>query len=81
MKVFMFILSFSVALFGVSVIASALDYNADLSLSAAEQYNDNIFLSHTDRIGDYSTVITPAVAISTTTEKINAMLNYSPSFT
>jgi len=40
----------------------------------AEQYNDNIFLSHTDRVGDYSTVITPAVAISTTTEKINAML-------
>ena len=81
MKRILFSLSVAIALTGLPVVAGALDYNADLSLSIAGQYNDNIFLSHTERVGDYSTAITPAVAISTRTEKVDLMLNYSPSFT
>ncbi len=80
MKSWLFILSFAVALFGTSILSSALDYNADLSLSLGEEYNDNLFLTHTYRIGDFSNVISPAIALSTRTEKANVLLNYSPTF-
>jgi hypothetical protein len=79
MKYFAIISLLAIVVLGVSVAAFALDYNADLSLSLSEQYNDNIFLSHTDRVGDFITVINPALALSTKTDKIDAMLNYSPS--
>lgn len=69
-----------VILMGASAEVSALDYTADLSLSVSEQYNDNIFLTRSNKVQDFITIVTPAVALSTRTEKAEAMINYSPSF-
>lgn len=80
MKLFLLASVILISLFGATVIAFALDYTADLSLSLSEQYNDNIYLAHTDRVSDYVTVISPVLALSTQTQKINAMLSYSPSW-
>lgn len=80
MKVISYILLVVIMALGASTSSLALDYNADLALSLTEQYNDNIFLSHSDKVGDYSTVIAPSVALSTRTEKSDVMINYSPTF-
>ena len=69
MKIFLFVSALAAALLGATFSACALDYTADLSLSLSEQYNDNIFLSHTDRTTDYITLISPAISLSTKTEK------------
>ena len=80
MKFLWIISSFAAVVFAVSGTAFALDYKADLSLSLLEQYNDNVFLSHVAKSGDYITAINPEVTLSTQTEKADVMLKYTPSF-
>jgi hypothetical protein len=74
------ILAATIILMFTATDVSALDYLADLSISVAEQYNDNIGLSQSHKTGDFLTVVNPSVVISTTAEKGDAMINYSPSF-
>ena len=71
---------FAAVVLAVSGTAFALDYKADLSLSLFEQYNDNIFLTHTAKTNDYLTEVNPEVSLSTKTEKSDVYLKYSPSF-
>ena len=78
MKLLLALLVFAITLGGVSTSVLALDYTADLSLSLAEQYNDNIYLAHSGRVSDYITLITPSVTLSTRTEKADVRVNYSP---
>ena len=80
MKFLWIISSFAAVVFAVSGTAFALDYKADLSLSLLEQYNDNVFLSHVAKSGDYITAVNPELMLSTQTEKADVMLKYSPSF-
>jgi|WetSurMetagenome_2_1015567.scaffolds.fasta_scaffold00064_49 hypothetical protein len=74
------ILVSAVILISASAEVSALDYAADLSLDVSETYNDNINLSQANKISDFITVIKPALALSTTTQSLDAGINYSPSF-
>jgi hypothetical protein len=67
-------------LMGASAEVSALDYTADLSLDVSERYNDNIFLSRSNKVRDFITVITPAVSLSTRTQEADMMINYIPTF-
>ena len=80
MKILLFVSALAAMMFGVTFSVYALDYTADLSLSLSEQYNDNIFLSHTDRTTDYITLISPAIALSTRFEKADVSISYSPTF-
>ncbi|MGO9377207.1 MAG: hypothetical protein ACLPN1_18575 [Dissulfurispiraceae bacterium] len=80
MKIFLFISAFVVVIFGVNFSAYAAEYTATASLAASEQYNDNILLTHTERIYDYVTLIAPSIALSAKTEKADINLNYSPTF-
>jgi hypothetical protein len=79
MKLFLVISAFAAAVLSLPGVSSALDYTADLSASLSEKYDDNIFLSHTDRVSDFITVVSPSVALSTRTERVSLLLNYSPS--
>lgn len=49
-------------------------------ISAYEEFNDNIFQSETDRRYDFITLISPGIAISGDTPRINLKLNYNPVF-
>jgi hypothetical protein len=80
MKTFLIICTFVVAILGASAMVYALDYTGSLSLSLSEQYNDNIFLGHSDKVSDYITSIAPMIALSTRTDKGDALLNFSPTF-
>jgi hypothetical protein len=50
------------------------------SLSVNETYDDNIFLTNTNKVSDYITVTTPGIAMSLLREHTNLRLNYTPSF-
>ncbi|HXW68086.1 MAG TPA: hypothetical protein VEJ88_00650 [Dissulfurispiraceae bacterium] len=78
MKVLLFILVTTLTLMVVCASASAFDYAADLSLAAGEEYNDNIFLDHSDKIHDFITTVSPYLAFSTKTGKVT--VTYSPTF-
>jgi len=78
MKVLLFILVITLTLMAACASASAFDYAADLSLGVGEEYNDNIFLVHTDKIHDFITTITPDIVLSTKTGKVT--VSYSPTF-
>lgn len=45
------------------------------SLATQEEYNDNIFLSSGNRIDDFITTVTPALELSSRTERRNASLS------
>ncbi|MGH7154458.1 MAG: hypothetical protein ACREF3_11080, partial [Acetobacteraceae bacterium] len=47
-------------------------------ISVFEEFNDNIFQSETDRQYDFVTLISPGVAISADTPRLNLSLNYQP---
>ncbi len=78
MKVLLSILVLAVTLLGVSAMALALENSANLSLSVGEQYNDNIFLTHSNKLNDYITQISPAVALTSKTEAIDLAVSYRP---
>ena len=80
MKILLSICGLLAVLLCGAAICSALDYNVDLSLSAAEKYDDNIFLARSKRVGDFITVITPGIGLSTKNEKADVIIKYAPSF-
>ena len=80
MKFLWIISSFTALVLAMPGTVFALDYKADLSLTSTEQYNDNIFLTHTNKTRDYITEFNPAVMVSTKTEKSEVGLQYSPLF-
>jgi uncharacterized protein (PEP-CTERM system associated) len=47
-------------------------------ISGYEEFNDNIFQSENDRRYDFITLISPGVAISGDTPRLNLKLNYNP---
>lgn len=51
-----------------------------LSLAVSEEYNDNVFLSDTDRKSDFITRISPRLDLSFRAPKASLTLGYSPSF-
>jgi hypothetical protein len=51
------------------------------SLSVNETYDDNIFLTNTNKVSDYITMATPGIAMSLLREGTNLRVNYTPSFT
>jgi hypothetical protein len=74
------ILVIAVLMISISSEVYALDYVVDASISASEQYNDNIYLSQSNRKGDFITVVNPVMAISRTAEDGSLAINYSPFF-
>jgi hypothetical protein len=60
--------------------AMAYEYNLEPSLSLTGQYNDNIFLRHSDRIGDFITYASPGIAFSVKSLNTELKLGYSPTF-
>jgi len=80
MKMLVTILALAITLMGMSTLASALDNTADLSLAVGEQYNDNLFLTHSNREHDYITQISPALALTSKTQTINIAVSYLPTF-
>ena len=74
------VISFSVFLFFSAKMASAYEYTPELSLSLSEEYNDNIYLSHTDRIDDFITYIKPGIGLSIKSVTSELKLSYSPTF-
>jgi hypothetical protein len=49
-------------------------------ITVSETYDDNIFLTKTDKVSDYITVVTPGVGMSLVQEHTNLQLRYAPSF-
>jgi hypothetical protein len=49
-------------------------------ITVSETYDDNIFLTKTDKVSDYITVVTPGIAMSLVQEHTNLQLRYAPSF-
>jgi len=78
MKNFIFISIFVGTILGASVMVYAAEYTADLSLTVSEQYNDNLFLDHSNKVSDYITSIAPVLALSTRTVQSDIAINYSP---
>jgi hypothetical protein len=62
--------------------ASFAQYQIEVtpSISVKETYDDNIFLTNTNKVSDYLTVVTPGIAIGLVREHTNFQLNYAPSF-
>ena len=50
------------------------------SISLDEEFNDNIFQTESNRRWDLITVLTPGIAITANTPRLNLSLQYSPSF-
>jgi hypothetical protein len=50
------------------------------SISVSETYDDNIFLTETNKVSDYMTVATPGIALSLLREHTSLSVNYTPSF-
>jgi len=58
----------------------AFEYTIEPSLSLSEEYNDNIFLDHTDRVDDFITYISPAIDLSVRSSTSELKIGYSPTF-
>jgi hypothetical protein len=71
---------FFVFLFFSAKMVLAYEYTPELSLSLSEEYNDNIFLVHTDRVDDFITYITPGIGLSIRSVNSELRLAYSPTF-
>ena len=74
------VISFFVFLFFSAKTVFAYEYTPELSLSLSEEYNDNIFLAHTDRVDDFVTYITPGIGLSIKSVNSELRLAYSPTF-
>ncbi|MCE5311706.1 MAG: hypothetical protein LLF86_00985 [Nitrospiraceae bacterium] len=51
-----------------------------LSIGLGESYNDNIYLTHSDRKGDFVTSITPGIDLSLKSLNTEIVLGYHPGF-
>jgi hypothetical protein len=62
--------------------ASFAQYHFEVTpgISVNETYDDNIFLTDTNKVSDYITMATPSIAMSLLREHTNFQLNYAPSF-
>lgn len=60
--------------------AMAYEYNVEPSLSLTGQYNDNIFLSHSDRISDFIMYVSPGIKFSLKSLNTDLKVAYSPTF-
>jgi len=49
-------------------------------INIRETYDDNIFLTKNNEVGDYITVVTPGIAMSLVQEHTNLQVRYAPSF-
>jgi hypothetical protein len=58
----------------------AFEYTIEPSLSLSEEYNDNIFLDHTDRVDDFITYISPAIDFSVFSATSELKIGYAPTF-
>jgi len=58
----------------------ALDYTADVSLAVGGQYNDNIYLSRSHKVGDFALAINPGLSLTAREQEGELMVSYSPSF-
>lgn len=58
----------------------AFEYTIEPSLSLSEEYNDNIFLDHTDRVDDFITYISPAIDFSVLSATSELKIGYAPTF-
>lgn len=74
------VVPFFVFLFFSAKMVSAYEYTPEFSLSLSEEYNDNIFLAHTDRVDDFITYITPGIGLSIRSVNSELRLAYSPTF-
>jgi hypothetical protein len=69
-----------VFLFSSAKIVMAYEYTANVSLSLSEEYNDNIFLAHSNRDSDFITHVSPGIDLSIRSLNSELRLVYSPSF-
>ena len=49
-------------------------------ISVSETYDDNIFLTETNKVSDYITVVTPGISMNLLQEHTSLQLRYAPSF-
>jgi hypothetical protein len=79
MKSYRVLVIFAILFFSVNM-AFANEYTADVSLSLSEEYNDNIFLAHSERESDFVTYISPGIDFSLRSPNSELKLGYSPTF-
>ena len=50
------------------------------TITVSETYDDNIFLTKTNKVSDYITVVTPGISMNLLQEHTSLQLRYAPSF-
>ncbi len=66
-------------LFAVKTYAAS-EYKIEPSLSLSEEYNDNLFLTRSERISDFISYVSPAIDLSAKSINTDLRLSYSPTF-
>jgi hypothetical protein len=79
MKRYLVLMIFVFLFFPVKMVM-AYEYTANVSLSLSEEYNDNIFLAHSNRDSDFITHVSPSMDLSIKSLKSELRLGYSPTF-
>lgn len=79
MKRYLVLMIFVFLFFPVKMVM-AYEYTANVSLSLSEEYNDNIFLAHSNRDSDFITHVSPGIDLSIRSLKSELRLGYSPTF-
>jgi hypothetical protein len=74
-----FVATLILLLFAVNSFSATI-YTVKPSLSLSEEYNDNLFLTQSDRISDFISYVSPGIDLSA--KSINTILNlsYTPTF-
>lgn len=79
MKRYLVLMIFVFLFFPVKMVM-AYEYTANVSLSLSEEYNDNIFLAHSNRDSDFVTHVSPGIDLSIRSLNSELRLSYSPTF-
>lgn len=58
--------------------ALSAGFTGDISLLTGGQYNDNIFLTKTGRVGDFITLVEPSLSLFLDSRPLTAKVSYSP---
>jgi hypothetical protein len=66
-------------LFAVKTYAAS-EYKIEPSLSLSEEYNDNLFLTRSEKISDFISFVSPAIDLSAKSINTDLRLTYSPTF-
>ncbi len=75
------IVAIAVFIFFQAAAVMAYEFNPGISLSLSEEYNDNIFLGHSDRKSDFITYVSPGAYLSLRSAGGSEFrVDYSPSF-